>query len=72
MKEAHESRAGLDYILNGESPKKYATAKTFLARGLDVNGISHYSGMTPLQATALGNDVRSVKFLLLNGSIQLT
>jgi len=60
--------AGLDYILNGESPKNYDIAKAFLARGLDVNGISHYSGMTPLQATALSNDVQSVKFLLEKGA----
>ncbi len=62
--------AGLDYILNGESPKNYELAKIFLANGLDVNGINHYgsNGATPLQAAVLYNDVKRVKFLLEYGA----
>ncbi|MBL1274936.1 MAG: hypothetical protein COB30_002500 [Ectothiorhodospiraceae bacterium] len=55
--------AGLDYILSGENIKKYDIAKAFLERGLDVNGISHYHGMTPLQASVLGDDVQNDKKL---------
>ena len=69
IKELSEG-AGLDYVLGVEGRKstEYELAKMFLARGLDVNGISHYSGMTPLQATALSNDVQSVKFLIEQGA----
>ncbi|MCF6338841.1 MAG: ankyrin repeat domain-containing protein [Gammaproteobacteria bacterium] len=66
--EALSEGAGLDYILHAKPPKRYEIAKAFLARGLDVNGVSHYSGLTPLQAAALGNDVQSVKFLLAQGA----
>jgi len=60
--------AGLDYILHAEPSKRYEIAEAFLVRGLDVNGISYYSGMTPLQATALGGEVQNVKFLLKQGA----
>jgi len=62
--------AGLDYILNGESPKNYEFAKIFLANGLDVDGINHYDpkGATPLQAAVVYNDVKRVKFLLEYGA----
>ncbi len=62
--------AGLDYILNGESPKNYEFAKIFLANGLDVNGINHYDpkGATPLQAAVVYNDVKRVKFLIEHGA----
>jgi len=60
--------AGLDYILHAAPPKRYEIAEAFLAHGLDVNGISHYSGMTPLQATAQSGEVQNVKFLLKQGT----
>ncbi len=60
--------AGLDYILHAKPPKRYEIAEAFIARGLDVNGVSHYSGMTPLQATAQGGEVKNVKFLLKQGA----
>ncbi len=69
IKELSEG-AGLDYILNGEGPKKYEIAKIFLARGLDVNGVNHYGdkNATPLQAAVVYNDVPRVEFLLEQGA----
>ncbi len=62
--------AGLDYILNGKSPKNYELAKIFITNGLDVNGINHYDpkGATPLQAAVVYNDVPRVKFLIEQGA----
>lgn len=64
------SGAGLDYILNGEKPKKYEIAKIFISRGLDVDGINHFSekDVTPLHAAVLFNDVQRVKFLIYHGA----
>lgn len=62
--------AGLDYILNAESPDKYRIAKVFIANGLDVNGVNHYSDkdVTPLHAAVLYNDPERVRFLLGQGA----
>ncbi|WDE03452.1 ankyrin repeat domain-containing protein [Thalassomonas viridans] len=62
--------AGLDYILNLQSSEKYEIAKTFIAKGLDINGINHYSdkNVTPLHASVLYNDVERVKFLVTQGA----
>ena len=69
IKELSEG-AGLDYILNGEDPRKYKLAKIFIAKGLDVNGVNHYSskGSTPLQAAAGYNDAPRIKFLIEQGA----
>lgn len=67
--------AGLDYILNGEDPKKYEIAKIFISRGLDVDGRNHFSDkdVTPLHAAVLYNDVERVIFLIkLNANINIT
>lgn len=64
---------GLDPILNGESKKKYEIAAFFIAKGLDVNGVNHYSSrgpgdVTPLHASVLYNDPERAKFLLDHGA----
>ncbi|MDZ4263027.1 MAG: hypothetical protein U1B30_11950, partial [Pseudomonadota bacterium] len=62
--------AGLELILNLQSPEKYEMAKTFISKGLDVDGINHYSDrdITPLLASVLYNDVERVKFLIDQGA----
>ena len=62
--------AGLDYILNLQSPDKYEIAKVFIAKGLDINGINHYNNkdITPLHASVLYNDLPRVKFLIEQGA----
>lgn len=62
--------AGLDYILNLQTPDKYEIAKVFIAKGLDINGINHYNDkdITPLHASVLYNDLERVKFLLTQGA----
>jgi len=69
--------AGLDYVLGveGRNSTEYELAKLFLAKGLDVDGVSHYTAappndikITPLQGAALSNDVQSVKFLIEQGA----
>ncbi len=75
IKELSEG-GGLDVILNiEEDAAEYELAKLFLAKGLDVNGVNHYTAaspndkkMTPLQAAVVHNDVRRVKFLLEYGA----
>ncbi|MFN3882356.1 MAG: hypothetical protein ACK4L8_13115 [Nitrincola lacisaponensis] len=64
------SGAGLDYILNLEGPNKYKIAEIFISRGLDVNGVNHFSNMdvTPLHASVLYNDVERVVFLIKQGA----
>ncbi len=62
--------AGLEFILNLQSPGKYEMANTFISKGLDINGINHYSDkdVTPLHASVLYNDVERVKFLIEHGA----
>lgn len=62
--------AGLELILNLQSPEKYEMAKTFISKGLDVDGINHYSDrdITPLLASVLYNDIERVKFLIDQGA----
>lgn len=62
--------AGLEYILNLESPGKYKIAEIFISRGLDVDGINHFNNkdITPLQASVFYNDVERVKFLIKQGA----
>jgi ankyrin repeat protein len=62
--------AGLDAILNLDTPKKYEIAKTFISRGLNVNGINHYNDkdITPLHAAVLYNDVERASFLIEQGA----
>lgn len=62
--------AGLEFILNLQSPEKYEMAKKFISKGLDVDGINHYSDkdITPLHASVLYNDVERVKFLIDQGA----
>jgi len=76
IKELSEG-AGLDYILGveGRNSTEYELAKLFLAKGLDVDGVSHYTAappndikITPLQGAALSNDMQSVKFLIEQGA----
>jgi len=76
IKELSEG-AGLDYILGieGRTSTKYELAKRFLAKGLDVDGVSHYTAappndikITPLQGAALTNELQSVKFLIEQGA----
>jgi len=63
---------GLDVILNiEEGSVEYELAKLFLAKGLDVDGVNHYTPappndnkFTPLQSAVVLNDVPRVKFLL--------
>ena len=62
--------AGLEFILNGVNPSKYKMAEIFIAKGLDVNGVNHYSDkdITPLHALVLGNDAEGIKFLIEQGA----
>ncbi len=62
--------AGLEYILNLESPEKYEMAEIFISRGLNVNGINHFNDkdVTPLQAAVFYNDLERVKFLIKKGA----
>jgi hypothetical protein len=62
--------AGLEFILNLESPEKYKIAELFISSGLDVDGINHYSNkdITPLDASVFYNDPERVKFLIKQGS----
>lgn len=62
--------AGLDYILNGESSRKYEMAEIFISRGLSVDGINNFNDkdVTPLQAAVLHNDVKQVRFLINQGA----
>ncbi len=62
--------AGLDYILNLESPDKYKIAEIFISRGLDVNGVNHFSNkdVTPLHSSVFYNDVERVNFLIKQGA----
>lgn len=64
---------GLDPILNIDSDRKYEFAEFFISKGLDINGINHYtfrepSYVTPLHASVLYNDVERAKFLLAHGA----
>lgn len=65
-----QSGAGLDYILNSESPNKYHIATAFIEQGLDVNGINNYGSndITPLHGAVLLNDVDRATFLLDQGA----
>jgi len=74
IKELSEG-AGLDYILTVGGSGKYELATLFLAKGLDVDGVSHYTAappndikITPLQGAALTNELQSVKFLIEQGA----
>jgi len=75
IKELSEG-AGLDYVLGVEGRKstEYELAKLFLAKGLDVDGVNHYTGYfdnkksTPLQSAVVLNDVSRVKFLIEHGA----
>ena len=60
----------LDYILNLGAPEKYQIAHRFLKKGLDINGVNHYSAkkLTPLHAAVLYNDAERVEFLVENGA----
>jgi len=67
--------AGLDYILTVGGAGKYELAKLFLAKGLDVDGVNHYTEappndkkFTPLQSAVVMNDVPRVKFLIEHGA----
>lgn len=65
---------GLDPILNIESSKKYDIAAFLIAKGLNINGVNHYSptpqsrDITPLHASVLYNDVERAKFLIDKGA----
>lgn len=65
---------GLDPILNlDDSKKKYEIAAFFIAKGLNVNGVNHYSyqgprDVTPLHASVRYNDPERAKFLLEHGA----
>ncbi|VAW86303.1 hypothetical protein MNBD_GAMMA18-1798 [hydrothermal vent metagenome] len=72
IKELSEG-AGLDYILyiEGKNSTEYELAKLFLAKGLNVDGVNHYTPappndnkFTPLQSAVVMNDMPRVKFLL--------
>lgn len=65
-----QNGAGLDYILNSDSPKKYSVATAFIKHGLDVNGINNYGNndITPLHGAVLLNDVDRATFLLSQGA----
>ncbi|MBL1277355.1 MAG: hypothetical protein COB30_014830 [Ectothiorhodospiraceae bacterium] len=75
IKELSEG-GGLDYVLNVErDATEYEMAKIFLANGLDVNGVNHYTAappndkkFTPLQAAAGYNDAPRIKFLIEQGA----
>ena len=76
IKELSEG-AGLDYVLNveGRNSTEYELAKLFLAKGLDVDGVNHYTEappndekFTPLQSAVVMNDVPRVKFLIEHGA----
>ncbi|MBL1274937.1 MAG: hypothetical protein COB30_002505 [Ectothiorhodospiraceae bacterium] len=76
IKELSEG-AGLDYILyiEGRNSTEYELAKLFLAKGLDVDGVNHYTAappndekFTPLQSAVVMNDVPRVKFLIEQGA----
>jgi len=76
IKELSEG-AGLDYILyiEGRNSTEYELAKLFLAKGLDVDGVNHYTAappnnekMTPLQSAVVMNDVPRLKFLIEHGA----
>ena len=62
--------AGLSYILNGGSDKKYEIAEYFISNGLDVNGINNYGeyNLTPIYGAILLNDVKMAAFLLQHGA----
>jgi hypothetical protein len=64
------SGAGLAFILNGGSEKKYKIAEFFLSNGLDVNGVNHYGdyNLTPIYGSVLLNDVEMARFLLGQGA----
>lgn len=65
--------AGLIFILNGrDEENKYKTARFFITKGVDINGINHHGehNITPLYAAILYNDFKMLHFLLLNGADQ--
>lgn len=65
-----ERGAGLEFILNLSSQDKYNIADAFIAEGLDIDGVNHFSGkaLTPLQAAVLYGDLRRVHYLIHNGA----
>ncbi|MBL1277863.1 MAG: hypothetical protein COB30_017420 [Ectothiorhodospiraceae bacterium] len=76
IKELSEG-VGLNYILyvEGKNSTEYELAKLFLAKGLDVDGVDHYTAappndkkFTPLQSTVVMNDVPRIKFLIEHGA----
>lgn len=61
----------LDSILNISDEKKaFELATLFISKGLSVNGINHYgdSGLTPLHAAVLYNDLQRAQFLIQHGA----
>lgn len=66
-----QAGAGLEFILNIESPSRFELAERFIVQGLDVNGINHYSSQNsaPLHAAIMYGDLDSVKFLIAKGAL---
>lgn len=66
-----QAGAGLEFILNIESPSRFELAERFIEQGLDVNGINHYSSQNsaPLHAAIMYGDLDSVKFLIAKGAL---
>ena len=66
-----QAGAGLEFILNIESPSRFELAERFIEQGLDVNGINHYSSQNsaPLHAVIMYGDLDSVKFLIAKGAL---
>lgn len=62
--------AGLEFILNLNSPAKFILADQFIAKGLDVDGINHYGtgGNTPLHAAVMYGDLDTINYLLNQGA----
>lgn len=61
---------GLEYILNGQNSIKYEIAELFIAKGLNVDGVNHYSEkkVTPLYASVIYADLEMTSFLLSHGA----
>jgi len=65
--------SGIDFILNGESHKKYYIAEHFIAKGLNINGTNRHSiekqyDLSPLHTSVIYNDAKRAKFLINHGA----
>lgn len=57
--------AGISFILGvNDSNDKYEITEFLLENGMDINAISHYSGLTALHDAVLLNDIDAVRFLV--------